>query len=383
MNLPFYKKHLTLKVQDKRPDQYLYISNPQPLKFKGDIRMNDNRLSAQTLKKLETTANAMVARGKGILAADESGPTIKKRFDTIGVESTRETRRFYRDLLFTTSGIEEFISGVILFDETIRQSASDGTPFPKLLNDKGIIPGIKVDKGLTIIPGTDDEKATQGLDGLAERLGEYRELGAGFAKWRAVIEIGNHKPSSLCVDINVHALARYAAISQQAGIVPIVEPEILINGTHDIQTSERITEFTLGRLFSELIRQRVFLEGMILKPSMVTAGDKSPEQADLETVAKSTIKFFKRSVPAAVPGIVFLSGGQSPELATQHLDAMNKLGNFPWEMSFSYGRALQEKTLNAWEGLDENKKKAQDILFHRAKCNGAARYGRYTRDMET
>jgi len=344
--------------------------------------MNQNKLSAKTQNKLKTTATALVADGKGILAADESNLTIQKRFDTIGVESTAETRRAYRELLFTTPGVEEYISGIILFDETIRQSASNGTPFSKLLSDKGIIPGIKVDKGLTIIPGTDDEKVTQGLDGLAERLEEYRKLGAGFAKWRAVIQIGNHKPSSLCVDINAHALARYAAISQQAGLVPIVEPEILINGTHDIQTSTRITEFTLGRVFSELVHQRVFLEGMILKPSMVTAGDKSLEQADLESVAKSTIKSFKRSVPAAVPGIVFLSGGQSPEIATQHLNAMNKIGNLPWGLSFSYGRALQEKTLNAWQGHDKNKDIAQKILHHRAKCNSAACYGRYTMDLE-
>lgn len=345
--------------------------------------MKTTQLTQQTRSSLETTANKMVAKGKGILAADESSPTIKKRFDSIGVESTEENRRHYRELLFTTPEIETFISGIILFDETLRQSTQEGEPFPKHLADKGIIPGIKVDKGLTGVPGTKDEKVTQGLDGLAQRLAEYREMGAGFTKWRAVIQIGNHQPSRLCVDVNAHTLARFAAISQHAGLVPIVEPEILINGTHDIQTCERISEWTLKQVFSELTHHGVILEGMILKPSMVTSGDKNPKQADLETVARSTIRCFKRSVPAAVPGIVFLSGGQSPEMATQHLNAMNQMGNCPWELSFSYGRALQEKTLNAWNGLDENKLQAQNVLYHRAKCNGAARYGAYTPEMET
>ncbi len=341
-----------------------------------------NRLTQEIINQLKETAQAMVAPGKGILAADESGPTIKKRFDTIGVESSGETRQAYRNLLFTTPGIQEFISGVILFDETMGQSTRKGILFPKFLAGRGIIPGIKVDKGLTPIPGTSDEKATQGLDGLAERMEKYRELGAGFAKWRGVLEIGNHQPTRLGVDINAHALARYAAISQRAGLVPIVEPEILITGPHDIETCERVSQWVLGRVFSELAHHRVILEGMILKPSMVTSGDGHPDQADIETVAKATIRTFKQSVPAAVPGIVFLSGGQSSELATAHLNAMNQMGGCPWELSFSYGRALQEKTLLAWKGNADNLSMAQKTLFHRAKCNGAARYGNYTQTME-
>ena len=308
---------------------------------------------------------------------------LKKRFDTIGVESTEENRRFYRELLFTTPGIEEHISGVILFDETIRQSTETGTGFATLLSERDIIPGIKVDKGLTAIPGTSGEKATRGLDGLSQRLEEYRELGAGFAKWRAVIRIGDHQPSQLSVDINAHSLARYAAISQRAGLVPIVEPEVLMNGSHDLATCERVSQWTLERVFSELIRHRVMLEGMILKPSMVTSGDTCPDQADVRTVAESTIKIFKRCVPAAVPGITFLSGGQSAQLATAHLDAMNKIGGCPWELSFSYGRALQETTLKAWDGDNGNKQLAQDHLHHRARCNGAARFGAYSTDMES
>ncbi|MBI9088229.1 MAG: fructose-bisphosphate aldolase class I [Desulfobacterium sp.] len=343
---------------------------------------DSNFLTREKIQTLELTAAAMVAKGKGVLAADESSPTIKKRFDTIKVESTEENRRLYRELLFTAPEIENHISGVILFDETLRQSAGDGTPFSKLLSDRGIIPGIKVDKGIIQIPETLNEKVTQGLDGLADRLDEYRQLGARFAKWRAVLSIGYHQPSNLCIALNAHALARYAALSQRAGLVPIVEPEILINGNHDIETCERVTQRTMGFVFNELSLQRVRLEGMILKPSMVTSGDACPEQADVETVARKTIKIFKRSVPSAVPGIAFLSGGQTSQQATAHLNAMNQIGSTPWELSFSYGRALQEQPLGVWKGKPENKAAAQAMLLSRAKCNGEARFGAYTPDME-
>ena len=324
----------------------------------------------------------MVAKGKGILAADESYPTIEKRFSSINVESTEKTRRSYRDLLFTAPGIDEYISGVILFDETIRQQSLEGKSFPALLTDRGIIPGIKVDLGLTSIPGTKDEKATRGLDGLETRLEEYRRLGAQFAKWRAVISIASHKPTPLCLRINAHTLARYAAICQEQDLVPIVEPEVLINGSHDIGHCERVMEKTLHQVFSELTRHGVLLEGMILKPSMVTSGIDSRDQANIDTVAQATIRCFKRTVPAAVPGITFLSGGQSSELATAHLNAMNQRGGVPWELSFSYGRALQEKTLLTWQGKDTNRDLAQRTLLHRAKCNGAARFGNYSEAME-
>ncbi len=341
------------------------------------IRANDT-----ILKELAETARAMVAPGKGILAADESNPTIKKRFDTINVESTQENRRFYREMLFTTPGLEDHISGVILFDETLRQSAANGTLFSQILSDKNIIPGIKVDKGLTSIPNTMEETVTQGLDSLSERLEEYRALGARFAKWRAVIRIGTHQPSQLCLALNAHSLARYAAICQSKGIVPIIEPEILINGSHTLERCERVAQWTLDTVFEELTLQRVFLEGMILKPSMVTPGDICPEKVDPKIVAQSTIKIFKRSVPAAVPGIAFLSGGQSSKLATIHLNAMNKKKPLPWELSFSYGRALQEDCLAAWKGEKANKGLAQKVLFHRAKCNGAARFGKYSSEIE-
>ncbi len=335
------------------------------------------------IQSLESTARAMVAKGKGILAADESFPTIEKRFSSINVESTEKTRRNYRDLLFTAPGIDEYISGVILFDETIRQQSLEGKPFPELLADRGIIPGIKVDLGLTTIPGTKEEKATKGLDGLETRLEDYRRLGARFAKWRSVISIASHKPTPLCLTINAHSLARYAAICQEHDLVPIVEPEVLINGGHDLGHCERVMEKTLNQVFSELIRHGVLLEGMILKPSMVTSGIDCPDQADIETVAKATIRCFKRTVPAAVPGITFLSGGQSSELATAHLNAMNHLGGVPWQLSFSYGRALQEKTLLTWQGKDTNRGLAQKTLLHRAKCNGAARFGTYSEGMES
>ncbi|MEH0020647.1 MAG: class I fructose-bisphosphate aldolase [Desulfobacter sp.] len=340
-------------------------------------------LPDELAEKLAGTAEAMVAPGKGILAADESSPTIQKRFDTINVASTEENRRAYRELLFTAPGIDEYISGVILFEETLGQSGGpDGTLFPALLRDRGIIPGIKVDKGLALIPGTRKEKATQGLDSLGDRLAGFAEQGAGFAKWRAVIHIGDHRPTRLAVDINAHGLARYAVLCQAAGLVPIVEPEILMTGTHDIQTCERISEWVLQTVFSALSDHRVFLEGMILKPSMVTAGDACADQADVADVARATLRVFKRVVPAAVPGIAFLSGGQSSELATAHLNAMNQSGPHPWELSFSYGRALQEQPLSTWGGTSGNTAAAQAALLKRARCNGAARYGKYTPEME-
>jgi fructose-bisphosphate aldolase class I len=331
---------------------------------------------------LEATARAMVAPGRGILAADESSPTIKKRFDSIGVESTEENRRSYREMLFTTRGAEEHISGVILFDETIRQSAADGTPFPKLLQEKGIIPGIKVDKGAKALAGAAGEKVTEGLDGLRERIAEYHALGARFAKWRAVITIGDGIPSDLCLDANAHALARYAALCVEGGLVPIVEPEVLMDGPHTIERCYEVTERTLRKVFQALYDQRVPLPQTILKPNMVLSGTECPQQADVRRVAEETLRCFRSAVPAALPGIVFLSGGQSDELATAHLNEMNKLGGGPWELSFSYGRALQAAPLRAWAGKAENRDAAQKAFQHRARCNGAARSGSYTAKME-
>ncbi len=331
---------------------------------------------------LKATARKLVARGKGILAADESSPTIKKRFDTIQVESTAANRQAYRELLFTAEGADAFISGVILFDETLRQTSADGTPFPQLLADRGIVPGIKVDQGAKSMAGFPGEKITEGLDGLRERLDEYRQLGARFAKWRAVITIAHALPSDANVQANAHALARYAALCQEAGLVPIVEPEVLMDGDHDIARCETVTARTLQAVFDALFHQRVDLEGMLLKPNMVISGLACPEQADVETVAARTVHLFRRVVPAAVPGIVFLSGGQSSLAATAHLNAMNVLGPHPWELSFSYGRALQEDTLKAWGGDPGRVAQAQKIFHHRSKCNGAARYGEYRPAME-
>jgi fructose-bisphosphate aldolase, class I len=331
---------------------------------------------------LQDTAQAIVAEGKGILAADESDGTIKKRFDSIGVESTEEARRSYRELLFTTDGVEEYISGVILFDETIRQSSSDGTPFPELLDSKGIIPGIKVDKGAKPLALAKDETVTEGLDGLRGRLEEYRGLGARFTKWRAVITIGPGIPSEYCIWTNAHALARYAALSQEAGLVPIVEPEVLMDGDHTIERSFEITSRTLHAVFTELRDQRVQPEGMLLKPNMVLSGYDCPVQVGHDEVAAETIRCFKRHVPAAVPGIVFLSGGQSDEDATANLNAMNALGEHPWQLSFSYGRALQAPALKAWGGKDENVEAGQRAYYHRAKMNSAARTGMYAPEME-
>jgi fructose-bisphosphate aldolase class I len=333
-------------------------------------------------QKLHETAVAIVADGKGILAADESDGTIKKRFDSIGVESTEENRRAYRDLLFTTEGVEEYISGVILFDETIRQSSSDGTPFPKLLESKGIIPGIKVDKGAKPLALAEGETVTEGLDGLRARLDEYRELGARFTKWRGVISIGKNIPSEYCLWTNAHALARYAALSQEAGLVPIVEPEVLMDGDHSLERSFEVTSRTLHAVFTELRDQRVHPEGMLLKPNMVLSGYDHPDQASHEEVAEHTIRCFKRHVPAAVPGIVFLSGGQSDEDATANLSAMNAIGPHPWQLSFSYGRALQAPALKAWGGKEENVEAAQRAYYHRAKMNSAARTGMYAPEME-
>ena len=331
---------------------------------------------------LESVARSLVPKGKGILAADESAGTIKRRFEGIKLESTEENRCAYREMLFTTQGVEEFISGVILFDETVRQKVKDSRSFPEVLSQKGIIPGIKVDKGTIDLPGFPGEKVTEGLDGLRNRLSEYRDLSARFAKWRAVIAIGEGIPTRGCIEANAHALARYAALCQEAGLVPIVEPEVLIDGDHTIERSEEVEEATLKCVFSELLEHRVAFEGMLLKPSMVLSGKECPKQASVEEVARATMRCLRRVVPAAVPGIVFLSGGQSAERATEHLNAMNAMGGHPWEVSFSYARALQDPALKAWKGEAANLPAAQKIFYHRAKCNGAARYGKYTKQME-
>jgi fructose-bisphosphate aldolase class I len=328
----------------------------------------------------------MTIKGKGILAADESNPTCKKRFDSIGVDSTEQNRNIYRDMLFTTKGMEEFISGVILFDETIRQSTiKEEVSFPDFLSDLGVIPGIKVDAGAKHLSGTNDEKVTEGLDGLDDRLKEYYSLGARFAKWRAVITIGDSEPSGTCISANAHALARYASLCQKNGIVPIVEPEILMDGAHPIEDSFFVSEEVLHTVFYELYGQNVELEGMVLKPNMVLSGYNCPDQASVEQVAELTVTVFKRSVPSAVPGIAFLSGGQSDEHATAHLNAMNQLigNNSPWNLTFSYGRALQAPALKAWAGKDENISDAQEAFYKRAKLNSLATKGDYSADMES
>ncbi len=330
------------------------------------------------IAQLAETAQALVADGKGILAADESTGTIKKRFDSIQVESTAETRRDYRTMLFTTAGAAEHISGVILFDETLRQEAADGRRLAQIIIDAGMIPGIKVDSGakpLALHPG---ETVTEGLDGLRERLADYAGLGARFAKWRATYSVGAGLPSAACQDANAHALARYAALCQEAGLVPIVEPEVLMDGGHDIDACEAVTETTLRRVYTALAEQDVVLEGTLLKPSMVISGAGCPEQAGVEEVARRTVRSLQRCVPAAVPGIVFLSGGQSDELATQHLNAMNKLpARLPWKLSFSYGRALQAAPLKAWSGKAENLAAGQAAFLERARANGQASLGSY------
>jgi fructose-bisphosphate aldolase class I len=344
--------------------------------------MTETTEEAAMAHALEETARALVAPGKGILAADESDGTIKKRFDSIGVESTEENRRAYRDLLFTTEGAEEFISGVILYDETIRQRSADGTPFPQLLERRGIIPGIKVDKGAKPLAHAEGETITEGLDGLRGRLEEYRGLGARFTKWRAVISIGKGIPSEYCLWTNAHALARYAALSQEAGLVPIVEPEVLMDGDHTIERSFEVTSRTLHAVFTELRDQRVHFEQMLLKPNMVLSGYGADQQASHDEVAEMTLKCFRRHVPAAVPGIVFLSGGQSDEDATANLNAMNALGEHPWQLSFSYGRALQAPALKAWGGEAGKVEAAQKAFYRRAKFNGAARSGTYVPEWE-
>jgi fructose-bisphosphate aldolase class I len=332
---------------------------------------------------LNETARALVAPGKGILAADESSGTIKKRFDSIGCESTEDRRRAYREMLFTTARAAHNVSGVILFDETIRQNASDGRPLAKILEAQGVIPGIKVDKGTTPLAKSPNELVTDGLDGLRARLVEYHQLGARFAKWRAVIDIGEGIPSQYCIDVNAHALARYAALCQEEGIVPIVEPEVLMDGDHSIEQCSTVTTATLHTVFETLIAQRVELDGMLLKPNMVIPGKKHPGgRAAPEEIAQATIACFREVVPAAVPGIVFLSGGQADEEATANLNAINKIGPHPWQLSFSYGRALQHAALNAWKGEDANAPAGQEAFLHRAKMNGLARDGKWTEAAE-
>ncbi len=332
---------------------------------------------------LERTARELVPKGKGILAADESMGTIGKRFKAVGIESTEESRRAYREMLFTTEGIGEYLSGVILFEETLRQKTSDGTPLPKVLEDQGVIPGIKVDKSTVAMPLSPDEKYTQGLDGLGDRLEEYREVGARFAKWRAVITIGEGIPTWACIEANARALALYAAFCQQHDIVPIVEPEVLIDGDHTIEQCDRVSEWTLRTTFDALREHNVHLKGMLLKPNMVISGKQAAQQAGVEEVARYTVECLLRSVPAAVPGIVFLSGGQTDLQATQHLNAMNRMyDGLPWELSFSYARALQQKPMEVWGGDVANVEEAQRIFRHRARMNSAARNGSYSENME-
>jgi fructose-bisphosphate aldolase class I len=333
-------------------------------------------------QELETTAKVLVAPGKGILAADESLGTIERRFKSAGVPSTEENRRAYRELLLATPGLGEFISGVILFDETIRQRTADGTPIVELLNGQGIIPGIKVDKGAKPLAGFPGEKITEGLDGLRERLAEYGRLGARFTKWRAVIAIGANIPGRTCLEANAHALARFAALSQEAGLVPIVEPEVLMDGDHTIERHFEVTETILKSVFQSLFEHRVRLEAMLLKPNMVLAGTDCPQQAGVAQAAEATLKCMLRAVPAAVAGVVFLSGGQDDVRATEHLNAMNRLDKAPWELSFSFGRALQAPALKAWRGTAENVRAAQVALRHRARCNSEARFGTYLGEIE-
>src|SRR5262245_22279489 len=335
------------------------------------------------LTELNKIAHAMVAPGKGILAADESTGTIKKRFDAIGVESTTDSRRDYRELLFRSNeAMSKYISGVILYDETIRQSAKDGTPLVKLIEKAGSLPGIKVDKGVQPLPCCPNAVITEGIDGLSAQLEENSSLVAKFAKWRAVIDIGKNMPSYTSIMTHAHALARYAALCQEHGIVPIVEPEVLMDGDHDIDSCYTITEWTLKTVFEQLYYQKVALEGMVLKPNMAIAGKKCPKQASVEEVAEKTVKLLKACVPPAVPGIAFLSGGQSDADATAHLDAMNKIGGLPWKLTFSYGRALQAAPQKAWSGKPENVAAAQRAFAHRAMMNGLASLGQWKQDLE-
>jgi fructose-bisphosphate aldolase, class I len=336
------------------------------------------------INELKLIANAIVAKQNGVLAADESGPTIKKRFDSIKVESSEENRRRYREILFTTEGIEKNVGGVILYDETLRQRSTEGVPFAQLLAKRGIVPGIKVDKGAKALAHFPGDKVTEGLDGLRERLQEYKALGAQFAKWRAVIEIDEHKiPSFYAIKANAHALARYAALCQEIDLVPIVEPEVLMDGAHNIERCETVTSRVLETVFAELDAHGVLFEGMLLKPNMVIPGKKCERQAFAQEIAESTIRCLTRYVPAAVPGIVFLSGGQSAEEATENLNAMNAMGRHPWEVSFSYGRALQAPVLAAWMGKESNVAAAQHALSKRCHLNGLARDGKYNAKMES
>ncbi len=335
---------------------------------------------------LELTARAMTAPGKGILAADESSPTIRKRFAGAGIECTDDARRTYREMLFTAGGLEYFVGGIILFDETIRQAARDGTPMVELIEKRHIVPGIKVDKGLSPLAMFPGETVTEGLDGLRERLAEYRALGAGFAKWRAVIHIGDHIPTLTGILANAQALARYAALCQEVGLVPIVEPEVLMDGPHSLATCQAVTGDVLDAVFDELVSHRVHLEGMVLKPNMVVAGNQAAEQPTPQQIATATLRCLRRSVPAAVPGIAFLSGGQSEQEAAENLNAINVLaleaGGAPWQLTFSFGRALQATALRTWAGREENLAAAQNVLLHRARLASLARQGRYAPALE-
>jgi fructose-bisphosphate aldolase class I len=332
---------------------------------------------------LENTARLLVASGKGLLAADETPGTLTRRLDALEIESTPDSRRAYREMFFTTPAIGEFISGVIMQDETIRQKSSTGIALADLLAQQGIIPGIKVDNGAKPLAGSPGENITEGLDGLRERLKEYRDMGARFAKWRAVIAVSDTLPSATCVKVNAHALARYAALCQEQGVVPIVEPEVLMDGSHSIERCEEVTGSVLHEVFNALFDQKVSLEGMLLKPNMVISGIKCTRQAPVKEVALATVRCLRRHVPAAVPGIVFLSGGQNHLIATEHLSAINQLDPpKPWKLSFSYGRALQDEALKAWQGKNENLKAGQRAFYHRAKCDSAAALGKYTRAME-
>jgi len=333
---------------------------------------------------LEQVAAALVADGKGILAADETVGTLSKRFDALGIPSTAQTRRAYREMLFTASGAAEFVSGVIMYDETIRQTSASGRPLADVLSAQGIIPGIKVDTGAKRLASSPDETVTEGLDELRDRLTEYRRMGARFAKWRAVIRITDSLPSHTCLTVNAHALARYAALCQEQRLVPIVEPEVLMDGAHGIERCEQVTGAVLHAVFDALFEQGVSPTSMLLKPNMVIAGARCPRPASVPEVATATVRCLRQHVPAVVPGIVFLSGGQSDRLATAHLNAINQLGvSKPWKISFSYGRALQDPALQAWHGHEENVKAGQEALYHRLRCNGAASLGRYTEELET
>jgi fructose-bisphosphate aldolase, class I len=365
----------TAKAFEIATNMLVVISNEQrKLIHKEKVMKSEN---------LESVARKLVAAGKGILAADESSGTIEKRLKSISVPSTEENRRAYREVLFTTNGAGEFISGVILFDETIRQKTRDGRTFVEALEQQGIIAGIKVDKGAKPMANFPGEKFTEGLDGLRERLAEYRQLGARFTKWRAVIGIGDKIPTRRCIETNAELLARYAALSQEADLVPIVEPEVLMDGAHTIERHFNVTLQTLEIVFHALFEHRVVLEAMLLKPNMVLSGKDCPQQASVQEVAVATLRCMKHVVPAAVPGLVFLSGGQTDLQATEHLNAMNRLDHVPWQLSFSFGRALQAPVLEAWKGDTANVDKAQQAFHHRASCNSKARFGKYTEEMET